>query len=668
MSLPLLIMIGILLIATANRLHLIDAQSLWYDEGVSFAHSQRNLFQMIPLLQDNVHVPGYFWLLSLWEDVAGHSEFSLRYFSTLFSIISIALTYALGKRLYSPAAGLAAAGLVAFNTFSMYYAQETRMYTMLSAIAVGSMLLFVVLLYRLRLPHPLSEKRAVHEPPLQEIGEVGTRNGASAKSTIRIAAKFAIINAIGIYTHYSYALTMLVQGVLVLLWMLTDFYHAIYDKEPYRFPIIRRTFAHFTGASLLTIALFAPWIPTALRQITSQPNIAEPVSLPDMLRIIQGYMGFGITFEQTMGGMGIAIYFFLLFGLLLIPTVKRPRGWWRMLLPVVWVILSVGIYLALNLGTRYLRFLLPVQIGFALWIGRGIWVLWHTQTRDQSSRIRYLPRFAAVATTILLLISLSNSWNTFYHDPAYQRDDYRGLVAEIQSTAKSDDAILLGASGLSEIFGYYYSGESPIYPLPTSKDDDQTLAETRVLVDQHETIYAVFYGTAERDPNGIIESTLNQEAYQISDVWFGDVRLVRFASPAEFDETQVIDTQFGGSIFLREMALSDDVFTAGDVLQVSLRWETIAPLDTRYKVFIQLLNSDGVLVAQRDSEPGGGLELTTNWQPDTIIVDNHALALPPDLPPGEYTLITGLYDLNNPSSRLPVEDGDFLVLATVRIE
>lgn len=165
--LQLIIMLGILLIATANRLYMIDAQSLWYDEGVSFAHSQRNLFQMIPLLQDNVHVPGYFGLLSVWEDVTGSSEFSLRYLSTLFGVVSVALTYALGKRLYSPAAGLAAAGLVAFNTFSIYYAQETRMYTMLSAIAVGSMLVFVVLLYRLRRPPPLSEKRAVHEPPLQ---------------------------------------------------------------------------------------------------------------------------------------------------------------------------------------------------------------------------------------------------------------------------------------------------------------------------------------------------------------------------------------------------------------------------------------------------------------------------------------------------------------------
>lgn len=642
---PLIVMVAMLLIAAAARFHLLDAQSLWYDEGVSFAHSQRNLFQIIPLLQDNVHVPGYFWLLSLWEDFTGSSEFALRYLSALFSLISVALTYALGKRLYSPAAGFAAAGIVAFNTFSIYYAQETRMYAMLSALAVSSMLIFVVLLYRLR-HHPLG---AIHKPPL------------------RFALLLALINTIGIYTHYSYALLMLTQGILVLLWMLTDGYHAVYDKEPHRFAIIKRTLIAFSGASVLTIALFAPWLPTAIRQVSAQPNIAESLPTPEMLRILQGYFSFGITFEQNMGAMGVAIYFFLLFGLLLLPTVKRPRGWWRMLLPVIWVLLSAGIYLWLELGTRYLRFLLPLQIAFALWLGRGIWVLWHMQTRDQSTVIRYLPRFAAVTTTLLLLVSLSNGWTFLYHDPAYQRDNYRGLLNDLASIAGDGDALVLGASGLSEIVGYYDDSGLPVYPLPTTNDDDQTRAETRALIQQYDTLYAIFYGTAERDPNGIIADTLNNEAYPIGDVWYGDVRLLGFATPAEFDDLRQVDVMFGDAITLQTIGLSDTRFRAGDVVQVRLEWVTSALLETRYKVFIQLLNSDGVLMAQRDSEPGGGLQITTQWEPGETVLDNHALVLSPDLPTGEYTLITGVYDLNNPAARLPVGDSDFYELGVIQV-
>ena len=133
----------IILIAVAVRFHNLGVQSLWYDEGVAYTHSLRTLPELIPLLQRNVHVPAYFALLGLWEDITGSSEFSLRALSVFFSILSVAWTYALGKRLFHPIAGLVAAALVALNTFSIYYAQETRMYAMLTAVAVASMWVYV---------------------------------------------------------------------------------------------------------------------------------------------------------------------------------------------------------------------------------------------------------------------------------------------------------------------------------------------------------------------------------------------------------------------------------------------------------------------------------------------------------------------------------------------
>ena len=88
----------------------------------------------------------------------------------------------------------------------------------------------------------------------------------------------------------------------------------------------------------------------------------------------------------------------------------------------------------------------------------------------------------------------------------------------------------------------------------------------------------------------------------------------------------------------------------------------------RYKVFLQLLNADGRLAAQRDSEPGGGLSLTTAWPSNRPVLDNHALMLPADLPAGEYTLIAGLYDINDPAARLPVNDASYVELAPIRVE
>ena len=60
-------------------------------------------------------------------------------------------------------------------------------------------------------------------------------------------------------------------------------------------------------------------------------------------------------------------------------------------------------------------------------------------------------------------------------------------------------------------------------------------------------------------------------------------------------------------------------------------------------------------MAQRDSEPGGGLNLTTIWSPGETVIDNHGLLLPTELPPGSYTLLLGLYDVADPTARLPVQ-------------
>ncbi len=107
-------------------------------------------------------------------------------------------------------------------------------------------------------------------------------------------------------------------------------------------------------------------------------------------------------------------------------------------------------------------------------------------------------------------------------------------------------------------------------------------------------------------------------------------------------------------ITLTGYALSADDLRPGDVLGVTLFWTTDAPLATRYKVTVQLLAPDGTLITQHDAEPGGNRSLTTTWTPGVIVIDTHGLIIPSDLPPGDYTLIVGLYDINAPLDRLPV--------------
>lgn len=628
-----LLILAVLLIATAVRFHNLDAQSLWYDEGVAYTHSLRTLPELIPLLQRNVHVPAYFGLLGLWEDVAGSSEFSLRALSAFFSILSVAWTYALGKRLFHPIAGVVAAAFVALNTFSIYYAQETRMYAMLTAISAGSMWVYI---------------------------------GFLRKPSLKSGLALGLLNGLGIYTHVVYALVMITQGVMAVVWLGAMLYDA---RKSRNIRPTLKTLSAYVIANLLTILLFAPWLSVAISQVFSQPNISDIVSLEQVLRVLQGWFAFGNTFELSMGGMGFAVYFFLLFGLIWSkPQRDQYRGWWRMLLPVVWVVVSVLIYLYLELTTRYVRFLLPTQLAFALWLGRGVWVLWTRQTRGNHPLIRSIPKIAAVFSTAVFVFTLANGLTPLYSHPNFQRDDIRGLAQQIEANIQEGDAVLVSAAGVEEILRYYYDAPYRIYALPTSPDDEITAQTVRDVVANHNRIYAVFYGTDEQDPNGIVESTLNSNAYEINEQWIGDMRYAQYVAPATFNDVKTVNLRFGESITLESYALNTDKVNAGDLLQLQLTWQTDSMLDTRYKVFLQLLNSGGVLVAQRDSEPQGGLSLTTTWQPNTSIVDNHALAIPPDLPSGIYTLILGLYDINNPEARLSVNDTTYFEVTTVDAE
>jgi hypothetical protein len=91
--------------------------------------------------------------------------------------------------------------------------------------------------------------------------------------------------------------------------------------------------------------------------------------------------------------------------------------------------------------------------------------------------------------------------------------------------------------------------------------------------------------------------------------------------------------------------------------ELTLFWRSEAPLEEDLTAFVHLLKPDGTLAAQSDVAPEGGRYPTSAWQPGQVALSHHRLAPPPDLPPGEYTLIAGLY---RPAdwTRLAVQDAE----------
>lgn len=631
--------IVIILLASAVRFHRLGAQSLWYDEGVAYAHSLRTLPELIPLLQNNVHVPAYFMLLGWWQDLTGSSEFALRLLSALSSILCVAWTYALGARLFHPIAGLAAAAMVALNSFSIYYAQEARMYAMLTAIAGASMWMFVGLL-RPRNPE------------------------AAARSRRRPTILLGLVNAVGMYTHVAYALVMLAQVALAALTFCAALFVSGSAGRSRRLPW--QPWIGLLLSFVITFLLFLPWLPVAVTQLSAQPNLSQPLPLDETLRQIFGFFAFGNAFELSRENLTFVAWLFLLFGLF--PAASRRGGWWTIALPVAWAVISAAVYLHLGLTDRYLRFLLPAQLAFALLAGRGFWLLWAVNPRERRFLLLAIAMLAAVLGIAVYLLALLGGLEALYHHPDMQRDDVRGLTARIESELREGDAVLVSAAGFGEVLDYYYGGEAPVYGLPTSADANETATEVLSLTIMHGRIFAIFYGSEEQDPERAVERNLNFHSYQASHEWVGDIRFARYIIPGRMiEERHRIDVPFGDGIRLSLYWTDAWSVEQGDHLLVGIFWLADNRPEMRYKVFLQLLDADGRLVAQRDSEPAGGTLPTTTWEAGYNYYDYHALLIPEELPTGAYTLIVGLYDINDPAARLPVGDSTYLELGKIEV-
>ncbi|MBK7893887.1 MAG: hypothetical protein IPJ90_03120 [Anaerolineaceae bacterium] len=102
-------------------------------------------------------------------------------------------------------------------------------------------------------------------------------------------------------------------------------------------------------------------------------------------------------------------------------------------------------------------------------------------------------------------------------------------------------------------------------------------------------------------------------------------------------------------------SLGESVLAAGGALELELVWQAATEMSESYRVFVHVLGEDGRIVAQADGLPAGWTRPTTSWLPGEFIIDPHTIPLPATLPPGNYTLTTGLYLPN--ASRLQQANG-----------
>ena len=133
---------ALILLAFGLQVSGLVSQSLWRDEVDAIRFASRPAALLLETFVTPGHNgPLYYLLLRPWLEVAGRGEFALRFFSTFFGVLAVALTYRVGRRLFArrPRIAWLAALLAATSPYLVWYGQEGKMYTLVVALALLSM-------------------------------------------------------------------------------------------------------------------------------------------------------------------------------------------------------------------------------------------------------------------------------------------------------------------------------------------------------------------------------------------------------------------------------------------------------------------------------------------------------------------------------------------------
>jgi len=483
-------------------------------------------------------------------------------------------------------------------------------------------------------------------------------------------APYVLTAAAGLYTHYAFPFILLVHNVVFGLWWLTTT-----CRSAHRW----RWLALWARAQTAVVVLYLPWLPVALKSVTGWSSAGRAYELGPALLNVRRVLNVGLPLPVAEGraaliGAGILLPIGLWPALSRVEGPRRTAraGWWSVTATALYLLLPITLIFAFDLyKSTWLKFLVVVLPSFHLLLAHGIENLTRLVIRGSGSLNARCPMSVRFLVILLFAVPTLPSLRNLYFDPAYARDDYRRLAADISTILRSGDGIILDAPNQWEVFTYYYP-DRDVHPAPYRPVPDEVEAFLTPLVERYRRLFVLYWGDAESDPQRLIETWLAAHTYQAGDRWYGRVRLATYGvAPLPDEPAATLDARFGEAVGLNGYALVGERFAPGDTLPVTLFWKARSPITERYKVTVQLLDGAGQLVAQRDSEPGDGLMPTTTWEPGQILADRYGVSLPPDLPPGHYTLIVGLYHIAT-GERSPVTlggepSGDHLILCGVEV-
>ena len=390
-------------LALGLRLPHLGRASLWYDETVSAYLATQPLQAAIQHTRLDIHPPGYYMLLNLWRGLAGRSEFSLAYFSLVFGVLLIPLTYTVARRLFGLQSGLVAAWLSAVSAYGVWYSQEVRMYSL--AACLGCLLV-------------LATERA-------------TRGDARLGS----ALLWGLLAALSLYVLYYLAFLVAFLGLFWFVLCLSGRRSRVHLR-------------HWLAGQGMALLLYIPWLPIALRQALEPPvppwRSAQPLAL--MLRQSALALSGGEALPERYLLLAVAL---CALALLAPWLARRARSSWSIVGSFAFPCLSL-IALSLLVPLFHPRYLFAFSPLFLVSVSAIASWPWRRLGRTFSLLV-------VIAFSLVNLQAVGIAWS----DVRYQPDDLRGAVHWLQERWVPGDVIFVNAGYAYTALLYYWQGPRP---------------------------------------------------------------------------------------------------------------------------------------------------------------------------------------------------------------
>jgi len=130
-------------------------------------------------------------------------------------------------------------------------------------------------------------------------------------------------------------------------------------------------------------------------------------------------------------------------------------------------------------------------------------------------------------------------------------------------------------------------------------------------------------------------------------------------------DAQPASANFEGAAEIIGYRISRALVQPGDQLDVTVYWRPLAQTATPVQVFVHLIDTQGILTAQRDTYPGLGGAVTTTWRINEIFADTYRIFTPDTAySPETLTLRLGLWSAGE-NRPLITNDSDGLTLGQI---